>query len=866
LKNPLFILIALAILFGINASGMTVWAAAPVAAGISAPIAAPAASAVTGPAETRTLSATSSAAGLPPAITEGGTSVLLPGEAAPPAESGVTESAAMSGDAPKTAVSGDIQEMSSLEKSAAADEIAEAIKPQPFKIGKLEQFGYSFFRKPGSFAPLLDVPVGPDYVVGPGDTLVVTSSGSLEGTWSLEVNRNGEIILPKVGAVPVLGVPFARVSEVIRANLSKAFVNVQVQVTLGKLRLIKVYIVGEVSRPGDYDVTSLSTVINALIAAGGPTKNGSLRSIQVKRGGEVVETVDLYEFLLKGDKTHDIRLQSGDVLYVPLIGHTAGIGGDVKRPAIYELSTEKTLKDLLELAGGFNPSGYLHRLQISRLEAHDKKLVADFSIDPKISGKELEELTAGIAIQNQDIVKIFPIDITVRNHVRLEGYVLRPGPYALKPGMRVRDLIGPDNLLPEYYPDNLEITRLVLPDFHPEVLYVNLEKAMQGEESDNILLNEFDVVQVFSRWEMEEMPKVRIGGEVNKPGAYRVMENMKLRDLVLISGNVKKTAFLGNAEITRTEITKTGVTSHIINVDLEKALKGNPEDNILLADMDEVVIRRVPDWKEETNRYVTLNGEFRFPGTYPILKGEKLSSIIRRAGGYTDKAYLKGAKFTRAIVAEIQQKRMDEIIARTENDIAQKQSELASVASSKEELEATKSALEGLSKSLERLKSVKAEGRVSLVLAPLEDLKKTSSDLELMGGDTLTVTQSPNAVMVLGEVYNPTTVIYSPGMQVSHYLKKAGGPTSEAEEDEMYVIRIDGTVESRNSTSFGMHWDNDGKSWSFGGFNSITLDAGDTLVVPQRLEKIAWMREIKDIAYIIGQIALTAGVVIAAGL
>ena len=847
MKNPLYVFIVLAIVFGITASGSSARSDDPAAVGISAPIAAPAVSAVA-----RSTSATAPATGQPPAITA--------------TENGTLDGAAPSGDATKTAPPVKSGEMSSLEKAAAADEVMEGMKPQPFRLGKLEQFGYSFFGKPGSFAPLLDVPVGPGYLVGPGDTLIVTTSGSLEGIFTLEVNRSGEITLPKVGAVRVWGVPFSNISEVIRSNLSRSFVNPQVNVTMGKLKLVKVYIIGEVAAPGDYDVSSLSTVINALIAAGGPTKNGSLRAIQVKRGGELVETVDLYEFLLKGDKTHDIRLQSGDIIYVPLLGPTAGIGGNVKRPAIYELTTEKTLKDLLELAGGFNPSGYLHRLQISRLEAHDKRLVADFSIDPKISGKELEEMTAGITIQDHDIVKIFPIDVTVRNHVRLEGYVLRPGPYAFKPGMRVRDLIGPDNLLPEHYPNNLEITRLVPPDLHPEMLYVNLDRAMQGEESDNILLNEFDVVQVFSRWEMEEMPKVRIGGEVHKPGAYRVMENMKLRDLVLISGNVKKTAFLGSAEITRTEIGKTGVTSHIINVDLDEALKGNPKDNILLADMDEVVIRRLPDWKEETDRYVTLNGEVRFPGTYPILKGEKLSSAIKRAGGYTDKAYLKGGKFTRRIVAEIQQKRMDEVIERTQNDIAQKQAELASVAASKEELEATKSALEGLTKSLEKLKSVKAEGRVSIALAPLEELQKTSSDLELMGGDTLSIPQSSNAVIVLGEVYSPTTVIHTPGMKVDHYLKKAGGPTSEAEEDEMYIIRADGTVESRKSTSFGMHWDNDGKNWTFGGFNAITLDPGDTLVVPQKLEKIAWMREIKDIAYIIGQIALTAGVIIAAGL
>src|SRR6185369_13560952 len=209
---------------------------------------------------------------------------------------------------------------------------------------------------------------------------------------------------------------------------------------------------------------------------------------------------------------------------------------------------------------------------------------------------------------------------------------------------------------------------------------VNLDRAMQGNEKDNILLTEFDNVKIFSRWEMEEMPRVRISGEVQKPGDYRVLTKMTLRDLIFAAGNVKRTAFLRSAEITRSVINKEGVKSHIINVDLDEALKGNPTDNILLDNLDEVVVRRLPDWKEETERYCTLRGEVRYPGVYPILKGEKLSSIILRAGGYTDKAYLKGARFTRKLVRELQQKRMDEVIARTEQDIAQKQQELASVA------------------------------------------------------------------------------------------------------------------------------------------------------------------------------------------
>jgi protein involved in polysaccharide export with SLBB domain len=746
---------------------------------------------------------------------------------------------------------------SPLEKSMSASDEPVFMKPQPFTVGKLTQFGYRFFKEASAFTPVVDVPVGPDYIVGPGDTLIITAWGSLEGTWALEVNRSGEISLPKIGAVKVWGVTFARLPDVLRASLLQAFKNVQLNVTMGKLRVMKVYFVGEVASPGGYNISALSTVINALSAAGGPTKHGSLRAIQILRGNKVADTVDLYDFFLKGDKSRDIRLQAGDTVYVPIIGRVAGIDGNVKRPAIYELKNETNLKELIELGGGFNPSGYLNRLQILRLDAHSKKLVTDFSLDPTLSARELDEKIAGITIQDQDLVRIFPIDVTVRDNVRLDGYVLRPGAYALKPGMRVKDLIGTDNLLPESYLATAEITRLIPPDLHPERINVNLDRAMQGNERDNILLTEFDSVKIFSRWEMEEMPMVKISGEVQKPGKYRLLPKMTLRDLLFAAGNVKKVAYMKSSEITRLTISKEGITSRIINIDLDEAFKENPKDNITLENFDEVVVRRIPDWKEETERDFTLRGEVRFPGVYPIQKGEKLSSLIKRAGGYTDKAYLKAAKFTRQTVRELQQKRMEDIIARTEQDLARKQQELSSVAASKEELEATRTALAGMKASVDKLKTAKAEGRISIHLTEVDTLIGSPYDLELQGGDSLEVPMSTNSIMVFGEVYSPTTVVQIPGEDLGYYLQKAGGATINSEKDEMYVIRADGTVESRREATSFLFYD---------GFMSMGLDSGDTIVVPQVIEKVAWMRDLKDIAFILGQTALAAGVLIAAGL
>jgi polysaccharide biosynthesis/export protein len=745
--------------------------------------------------------------------------------------------------------------MSPEEKFMSADDEFSP-KPKPFLVGKLMQFGYSFFSQQTTFAPIIDVPVGPDYLVGPGDTLMLTVWGALDATLPLEVNRNGEIALPRVGTVRVWGVPFGKVPELIQAALSRTFKTVHLNVTMGKLRLMKVYVVGEITNPGAYDISALSTVINALAAAGGPTKQGTLRGIQVLRNGHLVETVDLYSFFLNGDKSRDIRLQPGDTINVPIHGNLVGVAGNVRKPAIYELPKGATLEDLFKLAGGIAPSSYLQRIQLSRFVANDKKVVADFNFDQKVSGKSLAAQSAEVKLQDLDLVKVFPIDFTVRDQVQLTGYVLRPGGYALKPGMRLKDLLLPDNILPEYYQGSVEITRLVAPDLHPEKLFQNLDSALKGNEKDNILLREFDTVHVFSRWEMEEMPRATISGDVQKPGAYRIFPQMTLRDLILLAGNLKRTAYLNSAEITRTQVSKDGVKSNIINVDLAEALNDNPKDNIALNNFDEVVIRRVPDWKEETERYITLIGQVRFPGTYPILNGERLSSVIERAGGYTPRAYLKATKFTRKLTQLIQQKRMDEVIVRAEQDLMRKQQDLTSAAASKDELDATKTAIQGMQASLEKLKLAKAEGRISLQLGSIDELKKTPYDLELQGGDVLDIPESTNSIMVFGEVYNPTTVVQVPGGTVLDYLRKAGGPTTNAEEAETYVVRADGTVVSKREKRGFFH----------DSFLSMTLDAGDSIVVPQRLDKVAWMRELKDIAFIIGQTALAAGVLVAAGL
>jgi protein involved in polysaccharide export with SLBB domain len=276
-----------------------------------------------------------------------------------------------------------------------------------------------------------------------------------------------------------------------------------------------------------------------------------------------------------------------------------------------------------------------------------------------------------------------------------------------------------------------------------------------------------------------------------------------------------------------------------------------------------LIVRSVTDWFDASDKFIKLKGEVRFPGVYSVARGEKLSSVIVRAGGYSDRAYLRGAKFLRRSVREAQQIRMNEIVVRTEKEVLQKQAALSSLAASKEELEATKASLDGLMKSIDLMKTVKAEGRVVIRLTPIEELQKSSFDVVVEGGDELEIPVRPSVVNVMGQVFNPISFVYQPEVSdLGSYLKKAGGPTNDAETSEMYVIRSDGTVFSRQQSSFGLHWSDDDRRWTFGSFTASTLEPGDTLVVPQKIERIAWMREIKDITSILANIALTAGTVL----
>jgi polysaccharide export outer membrane protein len=815
----------------------------------------------------------------------------------------------------------------------------------------LEIFGHNLFSEaPSTFAPILAMPVSDGYIVGPGDEIKILMWGRLDERYSLEVDNEGVINFPRTGPLTVGGLTFEEVKELIR-HKAEAITGVNVNVSMGKLRTIQVFVLGEVKNPGVYTVSSLAAITNALLASGGPTDLGSLRRVELKRQGKVISVIDLYDFLLKGDTSADTRLMPGDVVFLPQAGPMVSVSGNVKRPAIYELKDDLDLKTTLDLAGGLTPWGYKQRIQIERASEHQQQIVVD------IPYAELAEKRP-ILLKDGDLVRVFPIIPDAMNAVYLFGNVLRPGQYEYKQGLRVSDIIpnvetlDKDTyfgyaLIKRYHLDDMKaelipfdlgqllflkdesqdislrpldelyvfdqrtfedrtvavvegevrkpgryfidasgmrlrdlifkagnLTRdaymklghIYRKDRHTKevnILTFNLKKAMAEDPQNNILLQDQDTVYVHSILDYKEEYTVSIKGMVHRPGDYPYASNMTVKDLILVAGNVRDAAYTKEAELVRFDIVNgKKVESSVINFDILRALENDPDHNLKLQPMDFVNIKQIPDWWDK-KKTVSISGEVCFPGDYQIRSEERLSDLLKRAGGFTERAYLRGASFTREAVKKMQQDRLNDLMKKLEIEIAQFGSQEMQTALSKEDLAAQAQFVSAQKALVDKLSEAEASGRLVISLAPINELKGRSSDLFLEDGDRLYIPQRPNTVSVLGAVYNPTALVYDEDRPtVEYYLNKTGGPTDNAEVDQMYIIRADGTVVSKGGESwFGVTWSDEDNRWAMGGtIDDVKLYPGDTILVPQKLVRPAYMRDIKDITQIVYQIAVIAGI------
>ena len=757
---------------------------------------------------------------------------------------------------------GNLQNESALNGSSqpkAAEKISEIEQffdretPIANSVSTIKQFGYDLFNNPvTTFAPGNEVPVTPDYVIGPGDEIKIDIWGKVSGSWAVVVDKDGNLSIPELGSFGVTGLTFRELKGVLKKKFSKYYTGFEMNVTMGSLKSIRIYIVGNAKMPGAYTVSSLSTLLSALFECGGPSKNGSMRNIQLKRGDKVITTLDLYDFLLKGDKSNDARLLPGDVIFIPAIGPVAGVEGNVKRPAIYELKNGTKISDLLKMANGITPEGYLQDVQLERVRDNEIKTLIDTNF--KSIGQKTD-----LVVKDGDLLNVRAINNKLANAVALEGNVIRPGRYQWFKGMRISDLITDTekDLSADTDFDIAVIERRVPPDFHKEFYSFNLGKALfDKKEVENKLLEPYDIVHIYSKWNFQNKPVVLIAGAVNAPGKYEFTPNMKVSDLVSMAGGLKRYAFANQMELTRVNITNSGPVTERIHINIEKALQNDAENNIALKQDDYLFIRTVPDWR--LYRTVTLSGEVRFPGTYSIKRGETLSSLIDRAGGYTKEAYLEGAVFTRKSVQEMQQKSIDEMVQRLQSELSASQSVQMSNTLSQDEVTARQGQIAAQKQFLESLKNLKATGRMVIALSDLKSLTGSMYDIELEDGDTLYMPAKNSVVNVVGAVMSGTTsLVYSKDLGGKDYVKLAGGYAEHADKDHVYVLKADGSA--RRLSGSGITWNSSRHRWETG---SVVISSGDTIVVPEELEQVSWLQGVRDITTILMNIAVTAGVVI----
>lgn len=695
------------------------------------------------------------------------------------------------------------------------------------------QFGYQLFTgSTGTLAPATDIPVPPEYVLGPGDELQMQLYGSRNDSLSLVVDRNGVIEIPNVGSLAVAGLSFVQAKALIAEQLHKKSIGVTASITMGKLRSIRVFVLGDANHPGSYLVSGLSTMSYALLTAGGVSKNGSMRHIQLKRNDKTVQELDLYDFLLKGNSRADVRLMPGDVIFIPPIGPVIGVSGQVNRPAIYELRDEKNVQDVMQIAGGALADADAAHMQIDRLNKDGDRNILDLGMQDTV------------AVQTGDILIVYAIPGIRADTVSLLGHVKRPGKYGWQKDMKLSSLIGStDDLLPGAFLDYALIERTDPLTRDVSTVRVPLDKlVVQKDQQVDVLLKPDDNVYVFAKSAIDPLNVVAISGQVVNPGQYPYTDSMRLTDLLFAAGGPDEASYLKVAELTRYEVIdgQRRQGGHF-EVNLADAIAGDPNANILLKPHDELFIRTISNWR--ANAQIDLKGEIKYPGKYSFQEGERLSSVLQRAGGYTDQAYLNAAIFTRESVRQDQQKQIIDLARRADAEISRMQDSAGLL---KDDILRARALgkIESAQRIADQLKSVQATGRIVIELSDIQKLKGTSFDIALRDGDKLIVPKRPDEIMVLGEVYNQTAFVYRDGMKRDDYLDMAGGPDRNADIDHMYVVRANGMIDA-------------GKKGWFGSDTTTAIGPGDTIIVPQEVAQFNMLDSALDWSRVVMQFGVS---------
>ena len=651
-----------------------------------------------------------------------------------------------------------------------------------------------FSNQPVSFASMDHGPAPGDLVTGPGDELRIRIWGQVNFSANLRVSREGEIYLPKVGAVHIAGLPFSAVREHLKIAMESVYRNFEITVDLGEIHTIQIYVTGMARQPGEFTVSALSTLVDAIFAAGGPSATGSMRHVQLKRTGVVVTDFDLYALLVNGDKSGDTQLQPGDVLYIPSAGPEVALLGSVREAGIYELRGDESIGELLSLAGGRTEVADGARLSIDRIEDHAHRRALEIASNP--SGLATL-LVAG------DILRIDPIISIFRETVTLRGAVANPGHFLWHEGMRLSELMPErDALLKRDY--WWERSRLGMP--------VPQRTLSTGSDSQS-----------------DKAPAMQSpGGKTNWNQAVIERLDPSTMTTALIPFQLGKL---------------------VLDHDMSQDIELNPGDVVTIYAQQDVL----PPIAERTV-YVQLQGEFVHPGIYSTSPGETLRSLVKRAGGLTNRAYLYGSNFTRASTQALEQQQVNEYAGRMEHQLESKSVEQfrTSAIAGQQATGTDGSQAASLNRAIiARLRQTRASGRVVLEISPLSKDASALPDMHLEDGDSLTVPFAPETIEVVGSVFNPHAFLYGDNSRASEYLQMAGGPNRDADRKSMFVLRADGSVVGRGI----------GNSVFESDFKKLKLYPGDAIIVPEKDAHLSAFSQIMVWSQLISQMSLSSLVV-----
>ncbi len=640
----------------------------------------------------------------------------------------------------------------------------------------LPAFGYKFFTfSPENFSPAQNVPVPQSYRIGPGDEIIISLWGESELNENPVVRSDGNIYIPTVGLVYVNGLTLKQLKVKLKNVLSKRYATLNsndnsaktfLDVSTGKIRTVKIYLLGEVNRPGGYTLPAFSSAFTALYFGGGPTLKGSLRNIRIVRKGRVIKNLDLYDYLINGNNSGDIQLQDGDIVFIPPVGKRVAVNGAVFRPAIYEMKENEKLGELIRYSGGLNNNAYFQKLTVERIVPFEEREKYKYSIlilDVNFNSIN-EILTSDFNLADGDLISVNTIDTLYENRLVIAGQVKHPGVYELSSdSMTVKDLFEKSGgILENAFMDRAILVR-TLPDNKKAVYSFNIEKALQNDISENIKLKNRDSVYVFDINEIFPDKTVEIVGQVKRPGKYLKFDGLTLSKLIMIAGGLTDSACYKGVEITRMDTLHHEKFAERILYDLPKDYWDiEPEEDIELINYDRVLIKI--DRKKIVPQTVTIVGEVFTPGTYALLdENEKVFDIVQRAGGLKKTAY-KEAFYV---------KRENKIF-----DLVKKPNLPDSLFKYKSFFKT--SILEGYS------------NRIPINWDKIVQNPASDENIELEANDTIFIPRNPNVVYVVGEVGIPATVKYKPGASLSYYINQAGGYTQNSDEGNEIVILPNG--------------------------------------------------------------------------